>query len=51
MVAKIATGEVEKSKPSSRCASGLAGAKGRSVALSAERRSEIARAAAEERWN
>lgn len=50
MVAKIATGEVEDTKSSGRRASGLAGAKGRSAALSAERRSEIATAAAEARW-
>ena len=52
MVAKIATGEVEETaKVSGRRASGLAGAKARSAALSAERKSEIARAAAQARWN
>jgi len=51
MVAKIATGEVDETKPSGRRASGIAGAKARSAAMSAERRSEIASAAANARWN
>jgi len=51
LIAKIATGEVEETKPSGRRASGMAGAKARSAALSAERKSEIARAAASARWN
>ena len=51
MVAKIATGEVDETPTSGRRASGLAGAKARSAALSAERKSEIAKAAASARWN
>ena len=51
MVAKIATGEVDETPVSGRRASGLAGAKARSAALSADRRSEIALAAANARWN
>ena len=51
-VAQIATGEVQETpSKSGRRASGLAGAKARSAALSAERKSEIARAAAQARWN
>lgn len=49
-VAQIATGEVEETKVSGRRASGLAGAKARSAALSADERSRIAKAAAEARW-
>jgi len=52
MVAKIATGEVEETPRSSgRRKSGLAGSKARNAALSAEKRSEIASAAANARWN
>jgi len=51
MVAKIATGEVEDTRSSGRRKSGLAGAKARNAALSAEKRSEIASAAANARWN
>jgi len=51
MVAKIATGEVEETaKVSGKRASGIAGAKARSAALSAGERSRIAKAAAEARW-
>ena len=51
MVAKIATGECEDTHTSGRKRSGLAGAKARNAALSAEKRSEIAKAAANARWN
>ena len=50
MVAKIATGEMEDNKKSARVKSGKAGAKARTDALTPERRSEIAKAAAEARW-
>lgn len=52
MVAKIATGEIEdECRPvSGRTRSGQAGAKARATALSGERRSAIARAAAAARW-
>ena len=51
MVAKIATGEIEETRPpSKKTASGKAGAKARNAHLSAERRSEIARKAAAKRW-
>ena len=50
-VAKIATGEIEDSKPEKGRAGGLVGGKARSERLSPERRSEIARQAAAERWN
>lgn len=51
MVGKIATGEiVEKRTP--KCErSGLAGARARKAALTAEKRSKIAKAAAEARWS
>ena len=45
-VAKIATGEMEETKPSSRRVAGL----NRAQALSPEQRSEIARKAARARW-
>ena len=51
-VAKIATGELSESgyaQPNKR-KGGLAGAKARAATISPERRSEIARAAAETRW-
>ena len=51
MVAKIATGEVEETPTSGRRASGLAGAKARTAALSAVERKRIAKAAAEARWS
>jgi hypothetical protein len=51
MVAKIATGECDDTRASGRKRSGLAGAKARNAALSAEKRSEIAKAAANARWN
>lgn len=51
MVAKIATGEVEdKLSKTSRAKSGRAGAKARASKLSAERRSDIAKLAADARW-
>ena len=51
-VARIATGEISESgyaQPNKR-KSGLAGAKARAATINPERRSEIARAAAETRW-
>ena len=51
MVAKIANGEVEETPTSGRRASGLAGAKARTAALSAVERKRIAKAAAEARWS
>lgn len=51
LVAKIATGEVEETKPSGRRASGLAGAKARAASLSGAQRTKIAKAAAEARWS
>lgn len=50
MVAKIATGEIEDNKKSGRVRSGKAGAKARKDALTPEKRSEIARKAANARW-
>ncbi|MXZ44424.1 MAG: RNA-binding protein [Gammaproteobacteria bacterium] len=52
-VAKIATGEIEetKPKPSGKARSGKAGGTARAKALSKERRSEIARQAAHARWS
>ena len=47
MVAKIATGEVEDNLPSARRNGGLVGGPARAKALSPERRSEIARKAAQ----
>jgi len=51
LVARIATGEVKETMPSGRRASGLAGAKARSAALTAGERTKIAKAAAEARWS
>ncbi|MCF6302853.1 MAG: RNA-binding protein [Devosiaceae bacterium] len=51
MVARIATGEIEDNKKSGRVRSGKAGAKARANSLSAERRSEIAKIAAQARHN
>lgn len=52
MVAKIATGEIQDNikEPSNKTKSGLAGAAARANSLTAEQRSEIARKAAEARW-
>ena len=50
MIAKIATGEIEDNKKSGRVRSGKAGAKARAESMTSERRSEIARKAAEKRW-
>jgi hypothetical protein len=50
MIAKIATGEIEDNKKSGRVRSGQAGAKARADALTPEERSEIARKAANTRW-
>lgn len=50
MVAKIATGEIEDNKKSGRVRSGQAGAKARAEKLTKEERSEIARKAANARW-
>jgi hypothetical protein len=50
MIAKIATGEIQDNMKSGRVQSGKAGAKARADALTPERRSEIAKAAAEARW-
>lgn len=51
-IARIATGEIEDAtlKQPAKRASGLAGAKARLEATTAEERSEIARLAAEKRW-
>lgn len=49
-VARIATGEMEDTKKSGRVRSGKAGAKARAENLTAEERSEIARKAANARW-
>lgn len=51
-IAKIATGEIEdtKLKHSAKRASGLAGAKARQENTTPERRKEVARAAANARW-
>jgi len=52
MVAKIATGEVQETKPTSgRRASGIAGGKARAASLSGAERSKIAEGAAEARWS
>ena len=52
MVVKIATGEVEENIPAAaKRNGGLAGGKKRAEALTAERRREIAKAAAEARWD
>ncbi|MCI5075254.1 RNA-binding protein [Oricola sp.] len=50
MVAKIATGEIEDNHKSGRVRSGKAGAKARAEKLTSEERSEIARKAANARW-
>ena len=52
MVAKIATGEIEEERPRipGRRKSGKAGGAARAGALSDERRSEIAKKAANARW-
>jgi len=50
-VMRIATGEIEESKPASgRVRSGHAGAKARAIALSPEQRKAIAKKAAAKRW-
>lgn len=51
-VAKIATGEIEESthEPSGKARSGKAGGTARAKSLTKERRSEIARQAAQARW-
>ena len=51
-IAKIATGEIEDSrlKQPAKRKSGLAGSKARAEKLTAEERSEIARKAANARW-
>ena len=50
MIAKIATGEIEDNQKSGRVRSGQAGGKARSDALTKEERSEIAKKAANARW-
>ncbi|HHG90980.1 MAG TPA: RNA-binding protein [Devosia sp.] len=50
MVARIATGEIKDNQKSGRVRSGKAGARARAAALTKEQRSEIARKAAEARW-
>jgi len=52
MVGRIATGEIEEptGKAPNRAKGGIKGAKARFEALPPEKRSEIARAAAEARW-
>ncbi len=50
MVAKIATGEIEDNLKSGRVRSGKAGSKARAAALTKEERSEIAKKAANARW-
>ena len=49
-VMRIATGEIKEEKPSGRIRSGRAGGRARATTLSAEKRKEIARAAAKKRW-
>ena len=49
-VMKIATGEIEEDLPSNRRKGGLKGGKARADALAPDERSEIARQAAEARW-
>ena len=51
MVAQIATGEVEDNKKSGRVNSGKVGGRARSESLTSEERSNIAKLAAEVRWN
>jgi hypothetical protein len=50
MVAKIATGEISDSIPSSRAKGGKAGGPARAKKLSPEQRAEIAKKAANKRW-
>jgi len=52
MVARIATGEIEETtlKQPAKRKSGLAGAKARAISLSPERRTEIAKIAAQARY-
>ena len=50
MVAKIATGEVEETEPPAQRKGGLVGGKARAESLTPERRAEIARKAAQARW-
>jgi hypothetical protein len=52
MVAKIATGELEEEseEPSGRVRSGKAGGKARAAKLTVEKRSAIAKKAAEAKW-
>jgi hypothetical protein len=51
LVARIATGEIEEKRPKTkRTKSGKAGGKARADKLSAEKRREIAKKAAEARW-
>lgn len=50
MVAQIATGEIQDNKKSGRVQSGKAGSKARAQNLTSEQRSEIARQAANARW-
>ncbi len=52
-VMRIATGEIEETKPAPKSAAAELGSKGgkaRAAALSKKRRSEIARTAASKRW-
>ena len=51
MIAKIATGEMEEQLPSKTRQGGLKGGKRRAEVLTSERRSEIARKAANARWH
>lgn len=53
MVGKIATGEIEDTREASSAAAqlGSLGGKKRAANMTAERRSEIAKAAAAKRWN
>ena len=49
-VMKIATGEIEEDLPSKKRNGGLKGGKVRAKALTSERRSQIAKEAAQVRW-
>ena len=51
MVARIATGEIEEELPGKQREGGLIGGPARAEALTEEERTEIARKAAEVRWN
>ena len=51
MVAKVATEEIEDTLPSASRNGGLKGGPARAIALTPERRSEIAKKAAFARWN